>query len=337
MDSRKLVHSTLEFKNTTGTVPRQLWVLPWANEHYPNEVAQIQLDFPSDFGDIPNAGYTKLPKTIGACYEIGEYIDEWGCKFNNVQKGVIGQVKEPIIPTLDEDWYDITKIHIPEENLSFDIDLINAECKRTDKFIMAGCCPRPFEQLQFIRGTEQLYIDLITKPTKMMDFIAKMHDYYIRLLTKWCQTDVDGVMFMDDWGSQKSLLINPMTWDEIFRPLYQDYINIAKKYNKNTFMHSDGYTLDIIPRLIDMGLDAINAQIFCIGIDKLKEYAGKITFWGEIDRQHLLPFATTKEVKDAVVKVKESLWKDGGCIAQMEFGVGAKPENVRAAFEQWSE
>ena len=34
-------------------------------------------------------------------------------------------------------------------------------------------------------------------------------------------------------------------------------------------MHSDGYTLDIIPRLIDMGLDAINAQIFCIGIDKL--------------------------------------------------------------------
>jgi len=96
MDSRKLVHSTLEFKNTTGTVPRQLWVLPWANEHYPNEVAQIQLDFPSDFGDIPNAGYTKLPKTIGACYEIGEYIDEWGCKFNNVQKGVIGQVKEPI-------------------------------------------------------------------------------------------------------------------------------------------------------------------------------------------------------------------------------------------------
>ena len=74
---------------------------------------------------------------------------------------------------------------------------------------------------------------------------------------------------MDDWGSQNSLLINPKTWVKIFKPLYKDYINIAKKHGKKTFMHSDGYTLEVIPHLIDVGLDAINTQIFCIGLEKL--------------------------------------------------------------------
>ena len=155
-----------------------------------------------------------------------------------------------------------------------------------------------------------------------------MHDFYCRHVEKWAQTDVDGIQFIDDWGSQKSLLINPRLWDEIFRPMYQDYIDIAKKYGKKTFMHSDGYTLDLFPRLIDMGLDAINSQIFCMGVDKLAPFRGKITFWGEIDRQHMLPEGTLADIDAAVEEVYSKLWADGGCIAQCEFGAGAKAENV---------
>jgi uroporphyrinogen decarboxylase len=336
MTSRQLVIKTLEFKNSEGVIPRDLWTLPWAGNHYPEQLAKIQQDFPSDFGGISDPEYAAFPKTAGDPYETGEYTDEWGCIFKNVQQGVIGEVKNPIVAADDEDWNDTSRIRFPEELLSFDIEKVNTCCGKTDKFITAGC-PRPFERLQFIRGSEQLYIDIILRPVKMLEFIEKMHDYYCRFITKWCLTNIDGIFFMDDWGSQRSLLINPLTWDELFRPMYQDYIDIAKKYGKKTIMHSDGYTLDIIPRLIDMGLDAINAQIFCIGVENLKQYAGKITFWGEIDRQHLLAQATTGEVKAAVRSVKQNLWKDGGCIAQMEFGAGAKPENIRAAYEAWDE
>ncbi len=62
-------------------------------------------------------------------------------------------------------------------------------------------------------------------------------------------------------------------------------------------MHSDGYTFRIFPDLIDLGLDAFNTQIFCMGVDKLEQFKGKITFWGEIDRQHLLVDASPEEVK----------------------------------------
>lgn len=100
-------------------------------------------------------------------------------------------------------------------------------------------------------------------------------------------------------------------------------------------MHSDGYTLDIIPRLIDIGLDAMNSQIFCMGVDKLKQFKGKITFWGEIDRQHLIPEGTPEQIENAVKSVYENLWDNGGCIAQCEFGPGANPDNVYRIFKTW--
>ena len=87
-------------------------------------------------------------------------------------------------------------------------------------------------------------------------------------------------MFMDDWGLQKGLLMNPALWVEIFKPLYKDFIDIAHKNNKKIFMHSDGYILDIIPHLIELGLDAVNSQVFCMGLENLKQFKGKITFWG---------------------------------------------------------
>ena len=102
-------------------------------------------------------------------------------------------------------------------------------------------------------------------------------------------------------------------------------------------MHSDGNTLSIIPRLIDLGLDALNTQIFCIGVEKLRPFKGKITFWGEIDRQNLIPHASLEEIDRAVQKVYDTLWQDGGCIAQCEFGAGGNPDNVYRIYQKWSE
>ena len=102
------------------------------------------------------------------------------------------------------------------------------------------------------------------------------------------------------------------------------------------FMHSDGNTLRIIPKLIDLGLDAINSQIFCMGVENLAQFKGKITFWGEIDRQHLIPNGTPQQIDEAVQKVYDTLWQDGGCIAQCEFGAGANPDNIYRIYEKWA-
>ena len=334
MTSRELVKSTLEFNNDKNRVPREMWYLPWAIEHHEEMHHRIKQDFPDDIGRV-RVEYELPVITKGDPYAVGEYVDEWGCTFINIQKGVTGEVKNPIIPADDFDWDSAVNIHIPEELLSFDIGQVSSECEKTYLFSLSGCCPRPFEQLQFILGTENLYMDLLDRPKKMIEFMDKMHDFYCRLLTKWAKTDIDALCFMDDWGSQKSLLINPELWCGIFKPMYRDYIDIAHNYGKKIFTHSDGYTLDIIPHMIELGLDAINCQIFCIGVEKLKRFRGKITFWGELDRQKLLPCGTIDEIENAVKHIYENLWDKGGCIAQLEFGPGADPANVYHVFKTW--
>ena len=214
MNSRELVLRTLEFRNTSGRVPRQLWSLPWACAKYPQMMEKLARDFVWDF-DGPDVCYARAPQTRGDPYAIGEYVDEWGCVFTNVHGGVIGEVKAPLV--VEDDWSDAGKVHIPEEFLSFDIAQVNASCAgKRDKFLMAGCCPRPFEQLQFIRGTANLYMDLLDPPPRMLAFLEEMHDFYCRLLRKWAQTDVDALNFMDDWGSQNDLLISPKLWERFF-------------------------------------------------------------------------------------------------------------------------
>jgi len=337
---RDLVKQTLEFKNPER-VPRQLWALPWAAIHHTEKLKLIESTFPDDILQVTAPGAftsegstTKLDGSVSNAFEPGIHIDAWGCIFTNIHRGLIGEVKEAQLQ--DEDWLDDHKLVPPEQALNINIPVINKICANTDKFVVAGDWARPFERLQFLRGTEQLFMDLVLRPERMYSNFQKVHDFYCKLITEWCKTDVDAVFFMDDWGSQKSLLIHPNHWIEFFKPMYKEYVEIAHKHNKKIFMHSDGNILEIIPHLIEIGLDAINAQLFCMGVQNLEKYKGHITFWGEIDRQHLLPNGTENEIKEAVELVRSTLWQNGGCIAQCEFGAGANPDNVYTVFDTWN-
>jgi len=331
MDSRERVKRTLEF-DSPDRVPRQMWVLPWAEDRFPGRVREIQKSFPDDIVSPP-VFFEKEPPGKGDRHLPGESVDDWGCTFHNIQKGAIGEVKEPQLV----DWRDVDRVRIPEERLTVDAEKINEFCRSTDRYVLAaGCFPRPFEQLQFIRGTENLLLDLMDQPPEFFALLDRMHDFYKRELDLWAGTEVDALFIMDDWGSQDSLLISPDLWRRLFKPLYRDYIDIAHANGKHIFMHSDGHILEIMEDLVELGLDAVNSQVFCMGLESLSErFSGRITFWGELDRQRLIPSGTRSEIKDAARQMKEAFHRGGGLIAQCEFGLGANPDNIHTFFEAW--
>lgn len=118
---------------------------------------------------------------------------------------------------------------------------------------------------------------------KLRDIV---HTYFLRVIEIWAKTEVDGIIFLDDWGAQNSLLISPMMWRKLFKPLYKDYCDLIHSAGKFAFMHSDGHIFDIYEDLIEVGVDAINSQLFCMDIEEIgRRFKGRITFWGEIDRQ----------------------------------------------------
>ncbi len=330
MTSRELVRRTLSF-DAPPRVPRQLWLLPWACDRYPEELRAIQARFPDDIVSAPAFHEALLP-VHGDPYRRGTFVDEWGCTFLNVQAGVIGEVKTPLLKS----WDAHEMVRFPEERLSVQVDEVNQFCRRTDRFVLAGACPRPFERLQFLRGTENLLMDLIDQPAGLHAFLARLHEFYMRELELWARTDVDALSFMDDWGGQQAMLISPQLWRTFFKPLYRDYVAIAHQSGKAAFMHSDGYILNILPDLVEIGLDALNCQVFCMDVALLGDrFSGKLTFWGELDRQQILPGGSRAAVIAAAQQLRSAFWRPGGFIAQCEFGPGARPENVHAFFEAW--
>jgi uroporphyrinogen-III decarboxylase len=329
-NSRELVRQTLEF-SAPARIPRHIWLLPWAENKYARELARIQSRFPDDIVSAP-AVYRQPLQVQGGKYTRGIYVDEWGCTFRNPQDGIIGIVHKPLV----KDWRDVEDLQPPEGMLHPDKASINRFCRETDQFVLAAHVVRPFERLQFIRTMEQALMDLMEQPPELFELLKRMHTFYCQEVEAWAQTDVDAVALMDDWGTQQALLLHPDIFRQIFKPMYRDYVEIARSYGKYVFMHSDGHITEIIPDLIEVGIDSLNAQIFCMGVEELgRRFKGKITFWGEIDRQYLLVQGTEAEIEAAVQSVWRHMFASGGVIAQCEFGLEARPENVRAVFATW--
>jgi len=332
MTSRSLVKETLNFESPRR-IPRHLWLLPWAAKRYPGYVDKIRQLYPDDIIQAP-AVYNAPLNLVGGKYQAGIYIDEWGCKFSNMEDGLMGIVHEPLI----RDWSEMENFRTPDAVLNIDKNAINRFCRATDKFVYAGSIVRPLERFQFIRTMEQSMTDVLFEEPGFIELLKRMHVHFCKEVEVWAQTEVDAIFLMDDWGTQHAMMLSPEVFRKYFKPMYRDYCEIARRYGKYVFMHSDGNITDILPELVEVGVNALNSQLFCMDFDRLSnEVAGKITFWGEIDRQDILPNGSAEDIRQAVERVYSKLYRKGGVIAQCEFGPAANPENILRVFECWNE
>jgi len=333
LTSRERVIKTLNHQ-PVWPIPRDIWVLPGVTMGRPDEFQRLVKKFPSDFTN-PVCNYGIGLKVKGRTFEVGEYTDPWECVWHIAQRGIIGEVKHHPL----SDWSKLDEYKPPYELLDeADLSKVNKSYAETDKFMIVGTETRPFERLQFLRGSEAVFLDLAYGTKEIRTVLDMLHDFYCREMRMWADTDVDGVSFMDDWGSQNGMLISPDMWRDLFKPLYKDYCDILREKGKYVFFHSDGHIAAIYPELIEVGIHAINSQLFCMDIEDLGErFSGKVTFWGEIDRQYILPFGTPDEVREAVRRVRKVLdHGKGGVIALAEWGINDPYENIEAVYDEWS-
>ncbi len=329
MTGRQLVKRTLAFQNPQR-IPRDLWI---SRSIPPQEAKEVLAFYPSDFTRPPFA-YGRGLREEGVRGRDYKYTDPWGCIWHTGDLAESGYVVgHPLA-----DWQNLSRFQPPWEILAnADLGQVNASCRATDKYVIAPTSVCPFERLQHLRGTEQVLLDLAMGDERIWRLLEIIHEFNCQELEMWAETSVDGVFLMDDWGWQGGLLVSPKLWRERFKPLYRDYCQLIGDAGKAVFFHSDGKIQEIFEDFVELGVDAINSQLFTMDLEKLSAFRGRITFWGELDRQYLLPRGNLQEIRQAVASLYDHLWADGGLVAQCHWESGVEQEKISEVFAAYRE
>jgi uroporphyrinogen decarboxylase len=170
-------------------------------------------------------------------------------------------------------------------------------------------------------GQENALCLLKTDPELAESMIRRITDYwegYLRKLLEAGRGMVDMVENCNDFGTQRSMFISVEDFRAFFREPLTRLYNTAKEYGVLYMQHSCGSIAPIIDDFIEMGADILNPiQVEADGMDLdelVERYKGKITFYGGIDTQHLLPHGPEEAIRDEVRRLKGLFGNAGGLI-----------------------
>ena len=214
----------------------------------------------------------------------------------------------------------------------------------TDKAILGLFGGNLLEFGQFMYRNDNFFMLLAGEPEKAHAFLDRMVELHLANLEAYLGAVgeyIDIIVFGDDLGMQTGPQISPAMYREFFKPRHTILWNRAKELaDVKVNLHSCGGIRELIPDLIEAGLDAVNpVQINCRGMDlaELKrEFGRDLVFWGGgCDTGHVLPGETPERVTEHVKRQVDIGRKDGGFVFQQVHNIMANvpPENIVAMFD----
>jgi uroporphyrinogen decarboxylase len=219
---------------------------------------------------------------------------------------------------------------------------IRAKCerlagKRERQFTMYVIGFSLFERAWTLRGMEDLLMDFMLNPDFVDDLLDRITAYNLAVVDIVAEYPIDCIFFGDDWGQQQGLIMGPAHWRRFIGPrLARMYAHVKSK-GMYIAQHSCGDIHELFPDLVEMGLDIYNTfQPEIYNVAEMKRlYGNKITFYGGVSTQRLLPFATPEEVKTETRRLMALLGKGGGYIVAPTHAIpdDVPTENILAFLE----
>jgi hypothetical protein len=278
---------------------------------------------------------------FGNAYTKGKpFTDSWGCTWVTSVNGLEGVVKNAPL----SNWEDFKNYRIPDPDIHADryarnwekekeiIERLKEKGELIKGYLAHGFL---FLRLQYLRGFENALMDMYTDEPMLYELIEKIDMHNMTIVKRYVEMGVDVMEFPEDLGMQKSLVINPGMLKKWILPSYKKMFKLCKDNNILIGFHSDGYIMEIAGDLIEAGVDIINPQDLCNGIDNIaKEIKGKACIRLDIDRQKIMPYGTRKEIDELI---EEEVRKLGSPRGGLEFIADiyppTPPENVDALCE----
>lgn len=209
-----------------------------------------------------------------------------------------------------------------------------------DKFRMAGLPGFPFALMRYIRKMEFFLEDLLLEPEKVLRLNEMVMEKLLAMVDMIAASGAEAVFTCEDWGTQDRLLVSPALWRELFRPSLQRIFDRIHEHGMYAIMHSCGYIWDILPDLVEMGVDSMQFDApTLMGMEPVCELFGKkVTLFSPVDIQKILP-ESEREVRAAARQMIDMFAPKGGGLILKDYGdyktLQIPQENVDAMHDEF--
>ena len=267
--------------------------------------------------------------------EVGADLirDEWGVVWNRTIDKDIGAVANQMLPSPTLKGFQFPELIPPGIEEHYRRFAENAR----DLFRMADLGFSLFERAWTMRGFDHLLMDMIEHPSFVHELLEAITEWNLAQIDLAVKQDIDCFRLGDDWGSQRGVIMGPALWREFIKPCVRKMYQRIHEGGKYVLIHSCGDVKDLLPDLVEVGLNIFNPfqpEVMDV-FETKKRYYGKLSFYGGIGVQTLLPHGTPDEVRRETKMLLETLGKGGGYIASPSHSIPSDvpAENMAAMIE----
>lgn len=222
------------------------------------------------------------------------------------------------------------------------------ECKRRvalapdDKVCLGMMWSAHFQDTCAAFGMENALMNMIANPEIYEAVDAKIMEFYLKaneIFYEATKGRLNAVLIGNDMGSQRGLMLSPDMVRRFIIPGCKKLVEQAHSYGLKVIYHSCGSIVDVIPDLIEAGVDIIHPiQALAAGMEPqgLKEKFGdKVSFCGGVDTQDLLVNGTPEDVKNKVKELR-TIFPTGLIISPSHEAIlpDILPANIQALFDE---
>ncbi len=238
----------------------------------------------------------------------------------------------------------VGRIHVDDKEVAYAGKLARELHETTDKCVVADYFGTVLENAQGIVGWDEIYVKMIAEPEVAKYFLERLTDALLEGLKRYVpavRDHVQVIVFADDIGQQQGPMLSPEMYREFLKPFHAKlWSYVRENSDMKVFYHSDGAILELLPDLIDAGVQVLNpVQTDVVGMDpaKLKQEFGRdLVFWGAgVDTHSVLDKGSPAQVREDVRRRVEALAPGGGWIWASIHNMlsNVRPENILAAVD----
>lgn len=272
-------------------------------------------------------------------HEQHHTLDEWGCTWSRSDVKNMGLVTGH--PLVDLDGLDTYCWPDPDDEKLYE-GMEARFAGHEDQYILTSIFALLFERMHHLHGFENTLMDLLLEPDKMAFLADRIVDFDIRVIRNISRRfpgRIHGFTFTDDWGTENAAFINKELFDEFFAPRYKKIFDVCHEVGWDVWMHSCGKINELIPSLIESGVNALNMlQPNTNGIEEIgRRFSGKVCFYTCCDIQTTLVNGTDAEIEQEAKKLMNTWGTEKGGFIFANYGsptaIGSTIERSRIMYD----